>query len=59
MPMGRFVLWIAAVALYWSKFETGFYVLLLVSFLHVFLEFPLNRVTFTGIFREMRSMLRG
>ncbi len=53
------VLWIAAVALYWSKFETGFYVLLLVSFLHVFLEFPLNRVTFTGIFREMRSMLRG
>ncbi len=53
------VLWIAAVALYWFRFETGFYVLLLVSFLHVFLEFPLNRVTFTGIFREMRSMLRG
>lgn len=53
------VLWLAAVAFYYYKYEIGFHVLFLLSFLHVFLEFPLNHVTFVGIFQEARSILSG
>ncbi|HEU4718608.1 MAG TPA: hypothetical protein VFU15_12275, partial [Bacteroidia bacterium] len=45
------VLWAAAVAFYFWKYEYGFHVLFLLSFLHVFLEFPLNHVTIIGIFK--------
>lgn len=47
------VLWIASITLYVLKYEWGFHVLFLLSFLHVFLEFPLNHVTFIGIFKEL------
>lgn len=53
------VLWAAAVGFYFYKYEIGFHVLFLLSFLHVFLEFPLNHVTFIGIFQETRSILTG
>ena len=53
------VLWAAAVGFYFYKYEIGFHVLFLLSFLHVFLEFPLNHVTFIGIFQETRSILSG
>jgi hypothetical protein len=39
--------------------STGFNVLFLLSFLHVFLEFPLNHVTIVGIFKEIGSMVGG
>jgi hypothetical protein len=53
------VLWIAAVAFYAWDYKIGFHVLFLLSFLHVFLEFPLNHVTFIGIFSEIRTILTG
>lgn len=52
-------LWLVAVGLYWYKYEIGFHFLFLISFLHVFLEFPLNHVSFVGIFRESRAILSG
>jgi hypothetical protein len=52
-------LWIISVGLYYYKYEVGFHVLFLLSFLHVFLEFPLNHVTFIGIFKEFGSIIRG
>ncbi len=52
------VIWTSAVLLYWWKFEIGFYVLLLLSLMHVFLEFPLNRITFTGIFSGLATNKR-
>ncbi|HET6992856.1 MAG TPA: hypothetical protein VFJ43_16090 [Bacteroidia bacterium] len=53
------VLWIAAVIFYMVKYELGFNVLFFLSFLHVFLEFPLNHVTFVGIFKELGLRLLG
>jgi hypothetical protein len=47
------VLWAAAVGLYWWDYNIGFNVLFLLSFMHVFLEFPLNHVTFIGVFNEL------
>ncbi len=52
-------LWIISVALYLFKYALGFHVLFLLSFLHVFLEFPLNHVTFIGIFKELGAILVG
>jgi hypothetical protein len=42
-------LWIAAVAFYAYNYRTGLKVLFLLSFMHVFLEFPLNFQSFIGI----------
>lgn len=53
------VLWIASVGFYYYDYKLGFNVLFLLSFLHVFLEFPLNHVTFIGIFAETKSILAG
>lgn len=53
------ILWLAAVGFYFYRYELGFHVLFLLSFLHVFLEFPLNHVTFVGIFQETRSIISG
>jgi hypothetical protein len=47
------VLWISAVLLYWYKYETGLTALLFLSFLHVFLEFPLNFHSFVGIIKSL------
>jgi hypothetical protein len=52
-------LWIAAVGFYVYNYKLGFDVLFLLSFLHVFLEFPLNHVTFIGIVTETKSIIRG
>lgn len=46
-------LWALAVLLYWWDYNIGFNVLFLLSFMHVFLEFPLNHVTFIGVFKEI------
>jgi len=53
------VLWIAAVGFYYYDYKLGFDVLFLLSFLHVFLEFPLNHVTWIGIVTETKSILSG
>ncbi|MCU0434658.1 MAG: hypothetical protein MUC87_14480 [Bacteroidia bacterium] len=47
------VLWAAAVGLYLWDYSIGFNVLFLLSFLHVFLEFPLNHITFIGVWNEI------
>jgi hypothetical protein len=50
------VLWVAAVVLYYVDYRTGLTALLFLSFLHVFLEFPLNFHSFVGI---VRSLFKG
>jgi hypothetical protein len=47
-------LWICAVALYFQNYLLGFTVLLMLSFMHVVLEFPLNHRSF----RELGERLR-
>lgn len=47
--------WIAAVSLYAYDYRTGFIALLLLSILHVFLEFPLNHRSIVGIGEELAS----
>lgn len=46
-------LWIAAMTLYYIDFSTGFLIVLFFSTLHVFVEFPLNIVSFKGIMSEI------
>ena len=53
------LLWFASVAFYRYDYKLGFHVLFLLSFLHVFLEFPLNHVTFIGIFTEAKAIWSG
>jgi hypothetical protein len=53
------ILWIASVAFYLYNYRLGFHVLFLLSFLHVFLEFPLNHVTIIGIGKEISAMRKG
>jgi hypothetical protein len=53
------VLWLASIGFYIYDYRIGFNVLFLLSFLHVFLEFPLNHVTFIGIFQELRNIATG
>ncbi len=45
--------WAASVFFYWYDFKTGFILVLFLSVLHVFVEFPLNVVSIKGIFSEM------
>ncbi|MBI3511987.1 MAG: hypothetical protein HY064_15115 [Bacteroidetes bacterium] len=53
------ILWAASVGFYLYDYTIGFNVLFLLSFLHVFLEFPLNHTSFIGIFQETRSIFSG
>lgn len=46
------VLWLASMALYWYDYKVGFMALILLSLLHVFLEFPLNVLTFKSLFSK-------
>lgn len=46
-------LWIASVALYYIDYKTGLMALLSLSFLHVFLEFPLNFHSLAGIIKAL------
>jgi hypothetical protein len=48
-------LWLVAVGIYAYDYTLGMNVLFFLSFLHVFLEFPLNVVSFTGIGKEVLS----
>jgi hypothetical protein len=52
-------LWIAAVALYAYDYSLGFKVLFCLSFVHLYLEFPLNHMSIIGTFRELRSRASG
>jgi len=53
------LLWLAAVGTYAYNYRTGIIALYCLSLLHVFLEFPLNHVTFLGIGREVVRWRRG
>ena len=45
------VIWILSISLYIYDFKIGFIALLFLSFLHVFLEFPLNIITIKELFK--------
>ncbi|MCB0699303.1 MAG: hypothetical protein H6551_02955 [Chitinophagales bacterium] len=49
------VVWIASVAIYMYNYETGLQWLLLLSFMHVLLEFPLNVISIMGIGEHIKS----
>lgn len=49
--------WIVSVVLYALDYSLGFQWLFLLSFMHVMLEFPLNYVSFAGIFQELKLRL--
>lgn len=50
------LLWIISCCLYVYDYSLGLNMLFFLSFLHVFLEFPLNIVSFSGIGREIISL---
>jgi hypothetical protein len=52
-------LWLLSIAVYAYDYTLGMNVLFFLSFLHVFLEFPLNVVSFAGIGREVLSFGKG
>ena len=52
------LVWLFSVALYIFDYGLGLKVLYFLSFLHVFLEFPLNIVSFTGIGKELFSLTK-
>ena len=43
------IAWIVSVSLYMYDYATGLFALIMLSVIHVFLEFPLNFITFKGI----------
>jgi len=51
------LLWLASIAVYVYNYRVGFIVLYGLSFLHVFLEFPLNHITFLNLGRELKKSL--
>lgn len=51
-------IWLLSVGLYMYDYNLGLQALFFLSFLHVFLEFPLNFVSFTGIGKELSLMMR-
>jgi hypothetical protein len=50
------VIWVASVALYVYDYSVGLKALYFLSFLHVFLEFPLNITSFQGIVKSLISV---
>ncbi len=52
------VLWAISVGLYLFNYRVGLMALYFLSFLHVFLEFPLNWVSFKGIGEEVGKRFR-
>lgn len=50
-------LWLVSVGLFLFDYKIGLYSLLTLSLIHVFCEFPLNHLTFIGIFKEVKSMV--
>ena len=51
-------LWLVAVGLYWWNYQYGFIALYTLSFLHVFLEFPLNWRSFIDLGKEIQNIYR-
>jgi hypothetical protein len=52
-------LWLLSAALYIYDYNMGLTALFFLSFLHVFLEFPLNVVSFTGVGKELSLLTKG
>ena len=50
------IIWLFSVGLYFYDYNLGLNVLFFLSFLHVFLEFPLNIVSFAGIGKELIAL---
>ncbi|RMA58501.1 hypothetical protein [Ulvibacter antarcticus] len=48
-------IWISSIAIYYYDYATGLVALFFLSFLHVFLEFPLNVITIKGLFDLRKS----
>jgi hypothetical protein len=55
---GVIIIWIASMALYKYDYYTGLVALYFLSFLHVYMEFPLNFITFKGIGTEIGALFR-
>jgi hypothetical protein len=59
VPKGRLafivVVWAASIALYAYDYKAGLIALYCLSLMHVFLEFPLNHITFMGIGKEIKA----
>ena len=49
-------LWLASVGIYIYNYSLGYKVLFCLSFMHIYLEFPLNHMSIMGTFREVRFM---
>jgi len=62
VPKARFIgvviLWVTSLILYGVNYSLGLRWLYFLSFCHVLLEFPLNMVSITGIFKETGSIVR-
>ncbi|MDI9341410.1 MAG: hypothetical protein QM534_12645 [Sediminibacterium sp.] len=56
--IGTILLWLASIALYIYDYNVGLTALFFLSFLHVFLEFPLNVVSFNGIGKEISGVVQ-
>jgi len=56
--IGTLLIWMISIGLYAYDYNMGLEWLFFLSFLHVFLEFPLNVVSFTGIGREVMAITR-
>lgn len=52
------IIWLLSVGLYIYDYNLGLKALFFLSFLHVFLEFPLNFVSFTGIGKELNAIFK-
>lgn len=50
------VLWIGSIGIYVYNYNIGVKTLFCLSFLHVFLEFPLNHMSIIGVFRELPAL---
>jgi hypothetical protein len=51
------LIWAASLALYAKSYALGLQWLFFLSLVHVFLEFPLNHLTFINIGKELRKMI--
>lgn len=49
------IIWLLSISIYFYDYTLGLQVLLFLSFLHVFLEFPLNVMSFKGIGKELSA----
>jgi hypothetical protein len=55
--ISAFAIWALSVGLYFYDYKLGLAALFFLSVLHVFLEFPLNHLTFVGIFKELKNRI--